>query len=203
MTAPALVAGEESPGSTGTRCRVTPGGGDPRESATESKPPAGAGFGPCLRVRVKGCGKSAPRRRQRRWHGKPHREQDQVGTTAPVPARVSAQACFRAGRPGRSREARGDTGPRGMAIPRLSGRGQNPAYRPPAPAFAGSQHSRTNREHIRRLCLLSNLSRDNSPHLSTELCPRAIFRAPAYRYRPDLKFPLTLNRVDVSLQSAP
>ena len=31
---------EESPGSTETRCRVTPGGGDPRESATESKPPA-------------------------------------------------------------------------------------------------------------------------------------------------------------------
>jgi N-acetyl-anhydromuramyl-L-alanine amidase AmpD len=29
---------EESPGSTETRCRVTPGGGDPRESATESKP---------------------------------------------------------------------------------------------------------------------------------------------------------------------
>ena len=34
--------GEESPGSTETRCRVTPGGGDPRESATESKPPAEA-----------------------------------------------------------------------------------------------------------------------------------------------------------------
>ncbi len=31
--------GEESPGSTETRCRVTPGGGDPRESATESRPP--------------------------------------------------------------------------------------------------------------------------------------------------------------------
>ena len=30
---------EESPGSTETRCRVTPGGGNPRESATESKPP--------------------------------------------------------------------------------------------------------------------------------------------------------------------
>ena len=30
---------EESPGSTGKRCRVTPGGGDPRESVTESKPP--------------------------------------------------------------------------------------------------------------------------------------------------------------------
>jgi len=31
---------EESPGSTGIRSRVTPGGGNPRESATESKPPA-------------------------------------------------------------------------------------------------------------------------------------------------------------------
>jgi len=32
-------AGEESPGSTATRRRVTPAGGDPRDSATESKPP--------------------------------------------------------------------------------------------------------------------------------------------------------------------
>ncbi len=31
---------EESPGSTETRCRVAPGGGDPRESAAESRPPA-------------------------------------------------------------------------------------------------------------------------------------------------------------------
>ena len=31
---------EESPGSTGIRCRLTAGGGDPRESATENKPPA-------------------------------------------------------------------------------------------------------------------------------------------------------------------
>ncbi len=30
---------EESPGSTGIRCRLTAGGGDPRESATENKPP--------------------------------------------------------------------------------------------------------------------------------------------------------------------
>ena len=34
------AAGEESPGSMETRCRITSGGGDPRESATESKPPA-------------------------------------------------------------------------------------------------------------------------------------------------------------------
>src|SRR5271163_3417268 len=32
-----------------------------------------------LGVRVKGCGKSAPRRRQRRRHGKPRREQDRIG----------------------------------------------------------------------------------------------------------------------------
>lgn len=31
--------GEESPDSMRRRCRVTPGGGNPRESATESKPP--------------------------------------------------------------------------------------------------------------------------------------------------------------------
>ena len=36
-----------------------------------------------MRVRVKGCGKSAPRRRQRRRHGKPHREQDRIGATGP------------------------------------------------------------------------------------------------------------------------
>jgi hypothetical protein len=31
------------------------------------------------RARVKGCGKSAPRSRRRGRHGKPHREQDQIG----------------------------------------------------------------------------------------------------------------------------
>jgi predicted nucleic acid-binding protein len=37
--------GEESPGSTETRCRLTTGGGDPRESATENKPPRWPAFG--------------------------------------------------------------------------------------------------------------------------------------------------------------
>src|SRR5690349_11273377 len=84
---------EESPGSTETRCRITSGGGDPRESATESTPPTGSN----ARVRVKWCGKSAPRLRQRRRHGKPHREQDQIGTV---------HACFRvAVRVGRARRA--------------------------------------------------------------------------------------------------
>ena len=30
---------EESPSSTKTRCQVMPGGGNPRDSATENKPP--------------------------------------------------------------------------------------------------------------------------------------------------------------------
>jgi len=34
------AAGEESPGSLDMRCRITSGGGDPRESATENEPPA-------------------------------------------------------------------------------------------------------------------------------------------------------------------
>src|SRR5229473_8569693 len=73
------AAGEESPGSIDIRCRITSGGGDPRDSATENEPPAFAlrGFGA---VRVKRCGKSAPRVRQRKRHGKPHREQDRIGT---------------------------------------------------------------------------------------------------------------------------
>jgi hypothetical protein len=34
------AAGEESPGSIDMRCRITSGGGDPRDSATENEPPA-------------------------------------------------------------------------------------------------------------------------------------------------------------------
>ena len=34
------VAGEESPGSMDIRCRITTGGREPRESATEKRPPA-------------------------------------------------------------------------------------------------------------------------------------------------------------------
>jgi hypothetical protein len=39
------VAGEESPGSMDMRCRITSGGGNPRDSATENKPPRRIGFG--------------------------------------------------------------------------------------------------------------------------------------------------------------
>jgi hypothetical protein len=129
---------EESPGSTEVRCRVTPGGGDPRESATESTPPTCLGRARRA-VRVKRCGKSAPRRRQRRRQGKPHREQDQVGA-AGIP-----EAIWNAGRAsepplgsvarGARRRASQRNGHR-----RLPGRtreaGQNPAYTPSGAARA-------------------------------------------------------------------
>ena len=51
---------EESPGSMEAEWRLTAAGGDPRESATENKPPV---FAKHWRVRVKRCGKSAPRLR--------------------------------------------------------------------------------------------------------------------------------------------
>ncbi len=76
---------EESPGSLEARCRITSGGGDPRDSATESKPPSGFDPG----VRVKGCGKSAPRSWQQERHGKPHREQDRIGAARRVKPPVS------------------------------------------------------------------------------------------------------------------
>ena len=44
-TLPGNREGEESPGSTETRCRLTAGGGDPRESATENRPPGWPAFG--------------------------------------------------------------------------------------------------------------------------------------------------------------
>ena len=68
---------EESPDSMRQRCRVTPGRGNPRESATEKKPPLVLG----PRVRVKRWGKSPPRDGQPDWQGKPHREQRRIGTS--------------------------------------------------------------------------------------------------------------------------
>jgi uncharacterized membrane protein YtjA (UPF0391 family) len=43
--------GEESPGSTEARCRITSGGGDPRESATEIEPPVVSAAGKGEKVR--------------------------------------------------------------------------------------------------------------------------------------------------------
>ncbi len=150
---------EESPGSTETGCRVTPGEGSrrripPREGVpgrTSGKAPqkadrragrfvgvsssARGGAGVSGPARVKGCGKSAPRPWRQGWHGKPHPEQDRIGT-----ARLAARpgrACFRpAVRVGRARrmatcvpdEWSSPTPRRGADRTRLTGR---PACRAP------------------------------------------------------------------------
>ncbi len=88
---------EESPGSTGIRCRPTAGGGDPRDSATENKPPAQGPQG-APRARAKRCGKSAPRPWQQGRQGKPHREQDRIGTVAAVRVQGHSRLAVRVGR---------------------------------------------------------------------------------------------------------
>ena len=133
------AAGEESPGSMETRCRVTPGGGDPRESATESKPPARRSAPSA--VRVKGWGKSPPRTRQRGRHGKPHREQDRIGTARGFELRPVSGPAVRVGCA--RRPATGvpeEWPPRRRATPAI----QNPAYRP-----AGTFTPRARRGRLR------------------------------------------------------
>ena len=102
---------EESPGSRDQRWRLTAAGGDPRESATESRPPAGQP----VQARVKRCGKSAPRVRQRKRHGKPHREQNRIGAARMVGATCPSSAILAAARVGCSRHG-SDPCPRGMAV---------------------------------------------------------------------------------------
>jgi len=76
-------------------CRLTAGKGSGdgifTESATENIPPGGQRVSCGLRVRVKWCGKSAPRTEQFDRQGKPHAEQDQIGEEerpAPMNSRV-------------------------------------------------------------------------------------------------------------------
>ena len=90
-------------------------------------------------VRVKGCGKSAPRGRRRSWQGKPHREQDQIGVAGRARKRGARSVIRPATRVGCLRRlAMGapDEWPsrRDLANTRQAGVGlpskQNPAYRP-------------------------------------------------------------------------
>ena len=86
-------------------------------------------------ARVKRCGKSAPREQQCERHGKPHREQDRIGTTCMATCRA-----FPACRPGWLPEAAGNGRPRGMAItphPARAAALQNPAYRPTGGSAGG------------------------------------------------------------------
>ncbi len=119
---------EESPGSMETRWRLTAAGGDPRDSATENEPPSPRSpSGLRMGVRVKRCGKSAPRDRQRNRHGKPHREQDRIGTArGPQGPQAWLQAAVRVGCIRCRASAAADEWPSRRGNPAI----QNPAYRP-------------------------------------------------------------------------
>ena len=117
----AAVSVEESPDFMRQRCRVTPGGGNPRESATENRPPLSAA------ARVKRWGKSPPGGWQQTPHGKPHREQCRIGTARGAIRRAALPQQVRVGSTIRSATA----GPEEWSSSRASG-GQNPAYRPSA-----------------------------------------------------------------------
>ena len=112
-------------------------------------------------VRVTGCGKSAPHRRYRRWHGKPHREQDRIGTARERKFAGGFLRCC----PGRSRRGVRRRAPQmnGYLSSRFRpGRGQNPAYRPSGPKFVtvraiGPDSTRTPREICRKMARWSIL----------------------------------------------
>lgn len=92
------------------RRRVTPGRGNPRESATENETapgPPGA--------QVKRWGKSPPRTGQPGRHGKPRREQCRIGASGPG-GQPRGQGRFSPRGPGWQHERTGDGAPRGMAI---------------------------------------------------------------------------------------
>jgi hypothetical protein len=83
-------------------------------------------------ARVKWCGKSAPRRRQRRRQGKPHREQDQVGAAGTPDvsgARRDLRVAVRVGCMRRSVTGVQEEWPSPPTCSRAWA-GQNPAYRP-------------------------------------------------------------------------
>ena len=92
-----------------------------------------------LAVRVKRCGKSAPRPQQWGRQGKPHPEQGRIGADGAAPQGAGAGA-FPPFRPGWPREARSNAGSRGMAVHAPQGARQNPAYRPSDAAFQAQFH---------------------------------------------------------------
>ena len=134
---------EESPDSRERWRRVTPARGDPRESATEIRPPAAS----ARRARVKRWGKSPPRRRQRRRHGKPRQEQGQIGIARGLAPRVlPPERSGLAARARRRRRAQRN-GHRRRGPP------QNPAYRPSARL---ARRGRIRRQ--RRTCVADRLT---------------------------------------------
>ena len=83
MIAPCRQVGGGKSGLRRAGCWITSSGGDPKESATENKPPGTRMVWlvsvRCSLARVKRCGKSAPIPVATPGFGKPHPVQDQIG----------------------------------------------------------------------------------------------------------------------------
>ena len=85
-------------------CRVTPGRGNPRESATEKSLPHRTGNG--SGVMVKRWGKGPPRTWQQGRHGKPHPEQCRIGASGGRSGNGRHRRDASARRPGLAAKAR-------------------------------------------------------------------------------------------------
>ena len=119
---------EESPGSSGAGCRVTPGRGDPWTGPQKTDRRSARGNPGVIEARVKRWGKSPPAGRQRSGARQP------PPGARPSSGRGALRGAGAASRPmpaGRPLEAAGNRRPREMtATPWPSHGGQNPAYRP-------------------------------------------------------------------------
>ena len=110
--------------------RGRPQGQCHRERTARLRPFGGFGA-----VRVKRCGKSAPRVRQRKRHGKPHREQDRIGTARrdvrckAITPRGDVRLAVRVGCSRQCANIVPEEWPSRIAWRKLGGALQNPAYR--------------------------------------------------------------------------
>ncbi len=85
---------EESPGSTKDTVTDNIRRGRPQGQRHRND----TAYRPKAAARLKWCGKSAPRLWQQRWHGKPHREQDQIGTAGDLSFGSPSGSVARGGR---------------------------------------------------------------------------------------------------------
>ena len=127
------VSAEESPGSTEKRRRITSGGGDPRESATESRPPSGAPGGKGERVRQE---RTASMATWAAWQAPPGARPNRGDKGS---SRIfSGSSPGLVARGGRKRPSQRN----GRHAPQRCGALQNPAYRPAGFIFSQKSPAR-------------------------------------------------------------
>src|SRR5262249_58737505 len=97
MAACGAGAGGGKSGLQGNRVPANGRGGRPQGKCQRKQTAVTCARESAGAARVKGCGKSAPRYRQRQRQGKPHREQTQIGTAGGANARAGFSAVPPAG----------------------------------------------------------------------------------------------------------